>query len=290
MIRSITPRDQSYPALLREIADPPKQLYVAGNDLVQGPAVAVVGARKASRYGAEVASWIAAALAEHGVTIVSGLARGIDAAAHRGALSAGGLTVGVLGCGLDICYPAGNRSLFDQIAVEGTLVSEYEAGTRPLPFHFPVRNRIIAGMSLAVVIVEGRPDGGAMITARLAAEYGREVFAVPGPVHSAGSRGPHLLLRDGARLAASAGDVLEDLGLDPGTLRPGEPVVLEPDEQRLIDCLEAEPQLLDVIARRAGCPAATASAILMKLEMKGLAARDGGARYAIAVASPRADT
>ena len=281
MIRSISPRDPTYPALLREIGDHPVTLFVAGRDLDQGPAVAVVGARKASRYGIEVAHWVAAGLAEAGVTVVSGLARGIDAAAHRGALSVGGATVAVLGCGIDICDPASNRKLFDQITAEGTLVTEYEAGERPLPFHFPVRNRIIAGMCLGVLVVEGTAKGGAMITARLAMDYGREVFALPGAVHSRLSQGPHLLIRDGARLAASAADILEDLGID-GPSGAATPVV-DADEQRLLRCLEAEPQLLDLIARKARLPSSTTAAILVKLEMKRLVTRYPGGRYALSV-------
>jgi DNA processing protein len=283
VIRSVWRRDSAYPALLREIPDPPERLYLTGKDLELGPGVAVVGARRASRYGLQVAHGVAAELAAAGVTIVSGLARGIDAAAHRGALSVGGSTVAVLGCGLDVCYPVGNRGLFQQIAEEGSLISEYEAGTRPLPFHFPVRNRIIAGMCLGVVVVEGTARGGAMITARLAMEYGREVFAVPGAVHADGSQGPHLLIRDGARLAASAAHVLEDLGIDAPAPAGAQPLELEPDEHRLMGCLEAEPQLLDVIARKGRIPASTATAILVKLEMKALVTRHAGGRYSRSV-------
>jgi DNA processing protein len=217
------------------------------------------------------------------LTVISGLARGIDAAAHRGALSVDGSTVAVMACGLDICYPANHRSLFNQIAARGSVISEHPEGTRPLAFHFPIRNRIIAGMSLGVVVVEGAPNGGAMITARLAMEYGRDVFAVPGAVHSAGSLGPHLLIRDGARLAGSAEQILDDLGISAAAGPAGEPAMLHPDEQRLLDCLEAEPQLLDVIARKGRVPASTATAILIKLEMKSLATRHPGGRYARSV-------
>ena len=283
MIRSLWKSDPAYPALLREIPDPPTRLYVAGKDPEQGPVLAIVGSRRASRYGLEVAHWLAAELASDGLTVVSGLARGIDAAAHRGALSVGGSTVAVMGCGLDICYPANHRSLFNKIAEQGSLISEHQAGTPPLAFHFPVRNRIIAGMSLGVVIVEGVPTGGAMITARLAMEYGREVFAVPGAVQSTGSLGPHLLIRDGARLAGSAAQILEDLGISSAPRpAPGAPS-LHPDEQRLMECLQAEPVLLDVIARRVRMPPSTATAILVKLEMKSLASRYPGGRYSRSV-------
>lgn len=206
-----------------------------------GPVLAIVGTRKASPYGLEVGEWLGAELALLGITVVSGLAHGIDAAAHRGALSAAGATIAVLGCGLDVCYPTRNRDLYRQILSAGTLLSEHPPGTKPLPHHFPVRNRIIAGMSLGVVIVEGKLGGGAMITARLAMEYGREVFAVPGPVHAAGSRGPHLLVRDGARLVTSPEEILEDLGMPASESRNQDALELRPDEQRVLDKLEAEP-------------------------------------------------
>jgi DNA processing protein len=232
-------------------------------------------------------------LAAAGVVVVSGMAVGVDAAAHRGALSTGS-TVAVLGSGVDVCYPRSNAALYGQIAEDGSLVSEYPPGTTPAPWRFPARNRIIAGMSLGVVIVEARQDGGAMITARLAMEYGREVFAVAGPVHAAGSQGPHALVRDGARLVTSARDVLEDLGLffprstaswteDP--LSAPAPS-LSPDERRILDVLQAEPQLLDRIARLAGMPASAATAVLSRLELAGLASRHPGARFARTVGGP----
>jgi DNA processing protein len=242
-----------------------------------------VGTRRASRYGTETAFWLARELALAGITVVSGLAKGIDAAAHRGALAGEGRTVAVMGCGLDICYPARHRDLFDQISSCGTLVSEYPPGTRPLPGHFPVRNRIIAGMTLGVVLVEAPAAGGAMITARLAMEFGREVFAVPGAVHSPVSVGPHLLVRDGARLAASADQILEDLGMLRSPRDPDDPPDLHPDEARVLGVLEAEPLLLDIVARRAALPASTTAAVLAKLELKTLVSRRPGGRFAVAV-------
>lgn len=282
-LRTIDRRDAEYPALLREVPQPPDRLWLSGVPLEPAPALAVVGTRRASRYGLEAAFWLSGELARSGITIVSGLAKGIDGAAHRGALAAGGRTVAVLGCGLDICYPARHKDLFDRIAGCGTLVSEYEPGIRPLPHHFPVRNRILAGMSLGVVLVEAPVTGGAMITVRLALEFGREVFAVPGAVHSPVSVGPHLLVRDGARLAASADQILEDLGMlrcPPADLPELE---LNPDEARVMAVLEAEPLLLDVIARRAGMPVSSTAAVLVKLEMAALAGRRPGGRYARAV-------
>ena len=231
--------------------------------------------------------WMGRGLAAAGVVVVSGMAAGIDAAAHRGALATGS-TVAVLGSGVDVCYPRSNAALYAEIAERGSLVSEYPPGTAPAPWRFPARNRIIAGMALGVVIVEARRDGGAMITARLALEYGREVFAVGGPVHASGSEGPHALVRDGARLVTSARDVLEDLGLasphsaaswtqDP---MPALVASLSPDERRVLGVLQAEPQLLDRIARLAGMPASATTAVLSRLELAGLASRHPGARFA----------
>ncbi|MGQ0679043.1 MAG: DNA-processing protein DprA [Actinomycetota bacterium] len=283
MSRLIRRSDAEYPALLREIPDPPTRLFLAGRPLEPGPAVAVVGARRASSYGLEVAHWLASELAAAGLTVVSGMARGIDGAAHRGALDVRGSTVAVLGCGLDVCYPAMHRQLYEQIKSAGSLISEHEAGVRPMPQHFPVRNRIIAGMSLGVVVVEAVPGGGAMITARLAGEYGRDLFAVPGPVHSAGASGPHLLIREGARLAASAGQILDDLGLACPAPPPGQPVELHPDESRLMKVLAAQPQLVDLLAGKVRMPVSTVSAVLVKLEMKKLVTRYPGGRYACSV-------
>ncbi len=281
--RTIRRRDAEYPALLREIPGSPDLLWLSGTRLDAAPALAVVGSRKASRYGLEAAFWLAKELSLSGITIVSGMAKGIDAAAHKGALAGGGRTVAVLGCGLDICYPARHKDLLRQIKHCGTVVTEYPPGTRPLPHHFPVRNRIIAGMSLGVVLVEAAPAGGAMITARLAMEFGREVFAVPGAVHSPVSRGPHLLVRDGARLVASADQILEDLGMLRSLQADQPPPVLHPDEARVLSVLEAEPLLLDLVARRAGIPVSTAAAVLVKLELQSLVSRRPGGRYATAV-------
>ncbi|HMC08618.1 MAG TPA: DNA-processing protein DprA [Actinomycetota bacterium] len=285
-----------YPPLLAETPGAPAALFVAGRSLEPAPHVAVVGTRRASRYGLEVGAWIGRELAAAGVVVVSGMAAGVDAAAHRGALSAGagvgagGGTLAVLGSGVDVCYPRANAALHREIAARGSLVSEYPPGTTPAPWRFPARNRIIAGLSLGVVIVEARRDGGAMITARLAVEYGREVFAIPGPVHAPGSEGPHALVRDGARLVASAQDVLEDLGLggrstwaQPALPESPVPPPLSPDERVLLGVLQAEPLLLDRIARLAGMPASAATAVLSRLELSGLATRHPGGRFARSV-------
>jgi DNA processing protein len=286
-VRHVAPGDAEFPPLLREIPAPPKFLHAAGRRLEPAPMVGVVGTRRPSRYGLEVGHAMAAGLAAAGVTVVSGLATGIDAAAHRGALDAGGITIAVLGNGLDVCYPWRNAALSEEIRAHGTLLSEYPEGTRPLRHHFPTRNRIIAGMALGVVIVEGREEGGAMITARLAGEMGREVFAVPGPVHAPESAGPLALIRDGARTVTSAEDVLEDLGLPaPPTSRAGESrYELGPDEQRVLVALAAEPIVLDAIASAAAMPASAAAAVLARLELAGLAGRHPGGRFARTVGS-----
>lgn len=296
-MRVIRPGVGEYPQLLREIPRPPAQLYVTGRPLEPAPYLAVVGTRRPSRYGVEVASWLARELTASGVVVVSGMAAGIDAAAHRGALgagaSSGSSTVAVLGNGIDICYPRRNASLHREIAERGTLISEYPPGTPPLPYHFPVRNRIIAGMCLGVVILEARINGGAMITARLAAELGREVFAVPGPVHSPGAEGCHLLIREGARLVTSASDILEDLGLQPAgspccsVSSEREVQSLTPDERSLLLVLEAEPVLLDRLAKAARMPPSTAASVLARLELRGLATRHPGGRFARSLVDAR---
>lgn len=276
--RVVTRGEAEYPQLLHEIRDPPRRLHLAGLSLEQAPFVAVVGSRRSTSYGREVAEWLAADLACSGVVVVSGMATGIDAAAHRGALSMCGTTVAVLGCGLDICYPPRNASLYEQIANVGTLISEYGPGIRPMPYHFPARNRIIAGMSLGVVVVEGRTDGGAMITARLAMEFGREVFAVPGPVQSSISRGPHALIRDGARMVTSAADILDDIGFVQLSCVTQEQA-LHPDETRTLKAIEPEPLLLDQVASRLDMPVPSALTILSRLELKGLVTRHSDGRF-----------
>jgi DNA processing protein len=205
-------RDPRYPPLLREIYDPPIVLFARGQvELLQAPMLAVVGTRRPTPYGTAVAERLAADLAAAGLVVVSGMARGIDTASHRGALGAGGETVAVFGCGADVIYPAENRGLAAQIAREGLIVSEFPMGTPGQPQNFPVRNRIISGMSLGVLVVEGAQYSGSAITARLAMEQGRDVFAVPGNITSKMSWGPNLLIKQGAKLVQEAGDVLVEL-------------------------------------------------------------------------------
>lgn len=289
-VRTIGIGHREYPVLLKEIPARPKILYAEGRPIEPAPYVAVVGTRRPTRYGLEVAEDFAAGLSQTGIVVVSGMAGGIDAAAHRGALKAGATTVAVLGCGLDICYPRSNSKLYDEIGEKGTLVSEYEAGVEPLPYHFPARNRIIAGMSLGVVVVEGRANGGGMITARLAGEYGREVFGVPGPIHSPNSDGPHTLINEGCRIAREIGDILEGIGsgfrFESAEARGGPPP-LDPDERRVVDNLGASPALLDSIAIATGMPVSTVSSILARLEVKDLVVRDAGGRFSLSPSTPR---
>ena len=203
-----------FPPLLKEIANPPSCLWTRGDRTLFAPtAIAVVGARDATREGLEIAYQIAADLARAGVVVVSGLARGIDAAAHTGALDAKGKTIAVLGTGIDRVYPAENKTLHERIASQGLLVTEFAPGSPPDLFHFPQRNRIISGLSKAVVVVEAREKSGSLITARLAGEQGRDVMVVPGPIRSGQNRGGHALLRDGAKLVEAAVDILQELGV-----------------------------------------------------------------------------
>jgi DNA processing protein len=218
-----------YPPLLAQISNPPKQVWIRGDSSVcDKTAVAIVGARAASREGKAVAMQIAADLARAGVIVVSGMARGIDSAAHQGALDGGGKTVAVLGTGIDVVYPAENADLAEHIAANGALLSEFPPGTAPIDFHFPRRNRIISGLSRAVVVIEAAEKSGSLITAREAADQNRDVMAVPGSLTGGRFRGSHALLRDGAKLVESAVDILQELGISSGPpIGSGSPQVVE---------------------------------------------------------------
>jgi DNA processing protein len=262
--------DARYPALLDCIRDPPPVLWVQGRtDLLARPAVAVVGSRGATDYARQVADRLGAELAERGLVVSSGLARGVDSAAHRGCLRAGGGTVAVLGSGLDRVYPAEHADLAATICRSGTLMSELGPGAAPLPEHFPLRNRIISGISLAVVVVEASDKSGSLITARYALEQGRDVMAVPGSVLSGRNRGSHSLLKDGARVVESADDILQELGWRPAdgqVARP--PVVLESDP--LLTQMEpGERYRLDDLIAITGIAGARLLSRLMELELQG---------------------
>ena len=280
----LTPADAGYPALLRAIPDPPRALYVRGGaGSLEEPAVAIVGSRHASLYGLECAERLACELALRGVTVVSGLARGIDAAAHRGALQGGGRTVAVLGSGLDQLDPPEHGPLAEEIVKTGWLVSEHPMGTRPLPHNFPRRNRLISGLSLGVVVVEAAARSGALITADCALEQGREVFAVPGPVTSVTSHGTHRLLKQGARLVTSVEDILEELRLIPLSAREAEPMAAAAKpagaEVRVLACVAAAPRTIDAIALESGFPMPELSALLVQLELKRLVRQLPGKRF-----------
>ncbi len=261
-------RRNELPPLLRAIHDPPKRLYLRGAgelQLLTRPSVAVVGARACSPYGAQVARLLGRELAAAGVVVVSGLARGVDGEAHRGALETDGHTVAVLGCGIDRDYPAAHAALARAIAERSLLVSEYEPGVEPLPFRFPARNRIVAGLCAATIVVEARERSGALITADFALEEGREVFAVPGEITSSLSAGTNALLRLGATPLTSMSDVLESLGIE---VAP-RPAVNHP-------LLELLPATADELARATSLAPAEVAAALAELEVAGVVAEGEG--------------
>jgi DNA processing protein len=266
-------RKHELPPLLRAIHDPPKRLYLrgaGGADLLGRPAVGIVGARACSPYGAQVARVLARDLAAAGVVVVSGLARGVDGEAHRGALQGRGHTVAVLGCGIDRDYPAAHTSLAHEIAQSSLIVSEYEPGVEPAPFRFPARNRIIAGLCAATVVVEARERSGALITADFALEEGREVFAVPGEITSSLSKGTNGLLRLGATPLTSADDVLESLGIE----STPEPSADHP-------FIELLPASIDELVRATRTDPAQVAATLVELELAGLVAEGEGVYRAV---------
>jgi DNA processing protein len=273
--------DDEYPASLLTIHDPPVVLWVAGQRTVLNPAgVAIVGSRAGSPYALSVASRLAEDLAARGLTIVSGLARGVDSAAHRGALSAPGRTIAVLGCGVDVVYPEEHAALASEIARSGAVVSDLLPGTSPRPHFFPRRNRIISGLVRAVVVVEAGEKSGSLITARCALDQGRDVLAVPGNVLSGRNRGGHALIRDGARLVESADDVLEELGMSLPAATAAHAHVASTAEDPVIAALSpGEPADLDEISARAGLSAEHLLPRLFELELQGLVRREQGGRF-----------
>jgi DNA processing protein len=277
-ISSVAWSDPDYPAALTTIVDPPAVIWTRGClAALNAMAVAIVGSRAASPYALSVAEQLAGDLAARGVVIVSGLARGVDSAAHRGALAAGGITIGVLGSGVDVVYPREHASLAAEIDVRGAVISELVPGTPPNRFFFPLRNRIISGLSRAVVVVEANEKSGSLITARCGLEQGRDVLAVPGNVLTGRNRGAHALLRDGARIVESADDILEELGLcERGTAAFSPSSSADP----VLACLTpGEPCDLDTIAERSGLGTTTLLPRLFELELQGAVARVGGGRF-----------
>ncbi|HEX7788548.1 MAG TPA: DNA-processing protein DprA [Methylomirabilota bacterium] len=287
--RSIGREDAEYPAHLRAVPTAPDALYVRGR-LVEGDALAValVGSRRATPYGLSVAETMAAELAARGVTIVSGLARGVDSAAHRGALRVGGRTLAVLGSGVDSVYPPENQRLADEIAERGALLSQFVPGTPPLPQNFPIRNAVIAGLSLAVVVVEAAERSGSLITARLAAELGREVLAVPGRVTAPESRGANRLIQDGAALALGWEDVVAALpdrwrscvdttATMTSATAPADPA--DASSRAVLSLLGEDPLDIDHVIERSGLGAARVSAALLDLELDGRVRQMEGKRF-----------
>ncbi|OGG51373.1 MAG: DNA protecting protein DprA [Candidatus Handelsmanbacteria bacterium RIFCSPLOWO2_12_FULL_64_10] len=269
----LTLEDGRYPSLLREIHAPPPVLFVRGScDALRGACVAVVGSRHSTSYGRQATRMLVAGLVERGFTVVSGMARGIDGAAHSAALEKGGKTVAVLGCGTDVVYPPEHRGLYEAVERAGALVSEFPMGAAPDPHHFPQRNRVISGLSLGVVVVEADLKSGALLTAQHALEQGREVFAVPGPITSERSRGTNRLIQEGAKLVQTAEEVVEEFqaGLR-GAPLPATPLAEDlPDEERaILDALSGEAAHIDAVAAAAGLPVGRTLSALLSLELAG---------------------
>lgn len=290
-VELLTFLDAAYPRRLFEIGDPPPLLYLRGTVPLWEPAVAVVGSRRASRGGLAAAEQLSAELAALGVRVVSGLARGIDTAAHRGALRGGGVTVAVLGCGIDVQYPPENRELADRIAASGCIISEFPLGTRPLAEHFPRRNRIISGLCRGVLVVEAAEQSGSLITARYALDQGRDVMAVPGPITARSCRGSNRLIKQGAQLVDCVEDMLEALALGPlpaetagplfGNPPRAVPAPLTPREAALYELVAREPRHLDELTAALELTAGEVSAMVLGLELKGLLVQLPGSFYSI---------
>ncbi|MCY7315970.1 MAG: DNA-processing protein DprA [Rubrivivax sp.] len=287
--QALTLGDPRYPAALLQTTDPPPLLYVQGDvACLSRPSIAIVGSRHCTPQGDANARAFAAALGQAGQVIVSGLALGIDAAAHEGALQAGAATIAVVGTGLDRVYPARHRALAHRIAAQGALVSEFSPGMPPLADNFPRRNRIIAGLTQGTLVVEAALQSGSLITARLASEAGREVFAMPGSIHAPQSRGCHALLKQGAKLVETAQDILEELLASPvaaiagpnrGTSGAAGKPAPEPAADPLLAALGHDPVTLDALISRTGWPAHELSAKLMELELEGRVSRLPGGLY-----------
>lgn len=284
-VRIISRDDPVYPALLRDLPNGPPLLYVRGT-LTENDrwALAVVGTRNCSSYGRDVTRKLVADLVAAGVTIVSGLALGIDAAAHDAALAAGGRTLAVLGSGVDQIYPTTNRRLGEALLNQGAIISEYPLGTLPVAANFPARNRIISGLALGVLVAEAGARSGALITVNFALEQGRDVFAVPGSIFSPRSEGPHRLIRDGATIVTRADDILEALNMTNAVEQQAIAAVVPetPEEIALLRLVEAEPRHIDAITRDSMLMPPVVSATLAMLELKGLVKQVGGMQYVLA--------
>jgi len=286
--RLVTFTSAEYPKSLFEIPDPPPFLYVRGELRSSEPAVAIVGSRRATAYGLQTAARLAEALGSHGITVVSGMARGVDTAGHKGALAGGGRSIGVLGCGIDKIYPPENRKLFEEMAQKGALVSEFPLGTLPLAENFPRRNRIISGLSRAVLVVEAAENSGSLITAQFALEHGRDVYAVPGNISFATSRGSNRLIKQGAKLVDCVNDILEDIpahAVVPGdtgqTAAKFHTFSLTPKEAAIYELLARSPLHVDDIITQTELTAGEVSSMLLHLELKGAVQPLPGSHYSI---------
>lgn len=280
----LTLLDEDYPEPLRNIPDPPLALYLRGELLPEDRhALGMVGTRKATTYGRDVAGQLAQDLARQGITVISGLAYGIDAAAHRGALEAGGRTLAVLGSGVDVIYPANHRRLAQDICRHGALISEYPPGTLPEGRHFPRRNRLISGLSLGILVIQAPLTSGAIITANIAGEQGKEVFAVPGNILDPASAGCHRLIQDGAKLVTGVADILDELNLAwtraETAVVARQAVPANESEASLLALLGVEPTHVDDLARQCQLPVASVSSTLTILELRGLARKVGPMQY-----------
>lgn len=282
----ITIHDDNYPKLLKEIYSPPALLYIKGNqECLSEPSLSVVGTRKTTQYGRHVTPELVRQFSNAGLTIVSGIALGIDTLAHQAALDAHGNTIAVMACGLDLIYPATNRKLAENIINNnGILISEYPLGTPPLRQHFPVRNRIISGLSRGVVVIEGNKDSGSLITAKCALEQNREIFAVPGNISSETARGPNKLIKLGATVVTSANDVLETLKLDyiQKTIQNKKILPNTKEEAQLVAILSLEPVHIDELVQKSKLNTSTINSVLTMMEMKGIVKHVGGMQYVLA--------
>ncbi len=276
----LTLADDAYPRALLEIADPPPLLYVKGQSaLLQRDAIAIVGSRNATPQGVANAEAFARELSDNGFCIVSGLALGIDAAAHRGGLKGKSASIAIVATGLDSVYPARNRSLAHELSQHGLLISEFALGTRPVAGNFPRRNRLISGLSLGVLVVEAAIESGSLITARYALEQGREVFAIPGSVHSPVSKGCHALIKQGAKLVETSNDILEEFGRTSGAAASESNDAVKTKYPELLRAIGYDPVDLDTICARTGLTAEKASAMLLELELEGTVVRVVGGRF-----------
>jgi len=285
-VQLITQAEPKYPENLTHLHDPPPFLYVRGSLVPEDRlAIAIVGSRFASAYGRGVARDLARGLAEKGITVVSGLARGVDAEAHRATLEAKGRTLAVLGSGLDVIYPSEHRSLAAEISLHGALLSEFPLGSKPDAVHFPYRNRVISGLTLGTVVVEAAENSGSLITARFALEQNREVFAVPGVITSSRSRGPHKLIKDGAKLVENIDDILQEIApaLMPVSSRHAAPVgpPLAPHETLLLGLFDHESLHVDTLIARSGLTPRRVLEVLLELELKGLVTQLPGTHFAL---------